>query len=321
MLPLLAQHSDNQIQFKKRSGRSPQFRNESQQSYDNRALSNNTMPAETVSPTSNEVVLDCSALMNVRADSYLAIFNFTQMGTTAKDADDLIAKRAQPFLESLKTLGIASSDVYSDMIYLIPIYNYEVEKKLFSRTYNEVPKGFEMQKNLHIRFKDANLIDDIVTFAAANEIYDLVTVEYFVKDSQVIYDTLRNRSIAYLSRNVKKFEKLGLKLEGEFRVLSENSGVVYPEGQYTDYDAFVSQSLDAARDKTVTSIRKPKTVAYNKLPYDAFDIVVNPEFLEPVVQYTYKLQIKYTLNKEKLEPKNHYFVVDPAGNMKELPIK
>jgi len=207
------------------------------------------------------------------------------------------------------------------MIYLIPIYNYEMEKKLFSKTYNEVPKGFEMQKNLHIRFKDANVIDDIVTLAANNEIYDLVTIEYFVKDSQSIYDSMRNKAINYLARNVKKFEKLGLKVDGEFRVLDEKSGVTYPEGQYSDYDAFVSQSLDAARDKTVTSIRKPKTVAYNKLSYEAFDLVINPEFLEPVVQFTYELHVNYTLNKEKLEPKNHYMIIDNNGNLKELPIK
>lgn len=320
--PSTAQHNDNQQEFRKKSVTAPRYRNDNnlQLNYSNRSniAQSQEMP---LIGASDEVVLDCAALMNVKADSYLAIFNMTQVGNTAKDADDLIAGRAQPFVESLRSIGIQPSDIYSDMIYLIPIFNYEVEKKLFSKTYNEVPKGFEMQKNLHIRFKDANQVDDIVTLAAANEIYDLVTIEYFVKDPQVVYDSLRNRSIAYLSRNIRKFEKLGLKLDGEFRVLAENSGVIYPESQYSDYNAFVSQSLDAARDKTVTMIRKPKTVAYNKLSYEAFDIVINPEFLEPVVQYTYKIQIKYTLNKDKLEPKNHYFIVDPNGNMKELSVK
>jgi len=45
---------------------------------------------------------------------------------------------------------------------------------LFSKTYTEVPKGFEMQKNLHIKFNDENLLDDIMTFAANNEIYDFI---------------------------------------------------------------------------------------------------------------------------------------------------
>ncbi len=317
-----AQHSRNQREFKK-VVRSPRYRHDDRSNqeynYDNRNIA---QQSQVMMPTpGNEMVVECAALMNVRADSYLAIFNLTQVATTAKEADDILAKRSGPFIESLKTLGINSSDVYEDMIYLIPTYHFEVEKKLFSKTYNEVPKGFEMQKNLHVRFRDARLIREMVTLAAANEIYDLVTVEYFVNNSQAVYDTLRTRSINYLASNVKKFEKLGLKVDGEFKIVSENSGVVYPESQYTEYEAFVSQSLDAARDKTVTTIRKAQTVAYNKLDYDAFDIVINPQFLEPVIQFTYKLSVKYTLNNDKIQPKNHYLLIDSNGNVKDLPIK
>ena len=318
----LGQHNANQQQFKKSSLRTPRYRNEeNDKSYFANGLNQMENYQKIGINTNNEMLLECSALMNVKADSYLAIFNLTQVAPSAKDADDLIAKRIAAFTEGLKSLGIQSTDVYSDMIYLIPIFEFEVEKKLFSKTYNEVPKGFEMQKNIHIRFKRSEIIDDIVTLAASNEIYDLVTVEYFVKDSQLAYDSLRLRAVNFIAKNANRFEKIGLKLDGEFRVVVEKTGVVYPESQYSDYEAFVSQSLDAAKDKTVTTIRKPKTVAYNKLPYDEFDIVINPEFLEPVVQYTYKLQVKYTLNKEKLEPKNHYFILDNNGNMKEIIVK
>jgi uncharacterized protein YggE len=320
-----AQHSKNQREFKK-VVRTPRYRagggGQTQTNYYNNANANNAeQNAFAGPPPANEMVLQCAALMNVKADSYLAIFNLTQTGTTAKEADEIMAKRSAPFIESLKTLGIGASDIYEDMIYLIPTYHFEVDKKLFSKTYNEVPKGFEMQKNLHIRFKDAKIIRELVTLAAANEIYDLVTVEYFVNISQAVYDTLRAKSIAYLASNAKKYERLGLKLEGEFKVVSEDAGVVYPESQYTEYDAFVSQSLDAARDKSVTTMRKAQTVAYNKLDYDAFDIVINPQFLEPVVQFTFKLILRYTLNNEKIQPKNHYLLIDSNGNVKELPIK
>jgi uncharacterized protein YggE len=317
-----AQHSTNQRQFKK-VVRTPRYRNDesANQGY-NYNNSNIAQQNQLVMPTAgNEMVMECSALMNVKADSYLAIFNLTQMAATAKEADEIMSKRSGPFIEGMKALGISSADVYEDMIYLIPIYHYEVEKKLFSKTYNEVPKGFEMQKNLHVRFSDAKLIRELVTLAATNEIYDLVTVEYFVNSSQAVYDTLRARSINYLASNVKKFEKLGLKVDGEFKVASENAGVVYPESQYTEYEAFVSQSLDAARDKSVTTMRKAQTVAYNKLDYNAFDIVINPQFLEPVVQFTYKLSLKYTLNNDKIQPKNHYLLIDSNGNVKDLPIK
>jgi uncharacterized protein YggE len=254
----------------------------------------------------------------VKADSYMAIFNLTQVGASAKEADELLNARISSFIKATGTLGIQESDIHIDMIYLIPIFEYETEKRLFSKTYNEVPKGFEMQKNLHIRFKKSDLVDDLVTIAASNEIYDLVSIEYFVKDAKAIYDTLRTQAIDFIAKNAAKFKKLGLLLDGEFRVVAENSAVTYPEEQYSDYESFVSQSLDAAKNKAVTSMRKPKTVAYNKLSYADFDIVINPEFLEPVAQFTYKIQVKYTLHDEKAEIKNNYYIIDSAGNLKQI---
>jgi uncharacterized protein YggE len=313
------QHSENQVQFRSSKKEANTYR---------RLLDNNSEQYQeqairgiAPSPAKNEMLLQCSVLMNVKADSYMAIFNLTQVGATAQEADAMLSNRANLFIQALSKLGIQTSDIYADMIYLIPIFEYETEKRLFSKTYNEVPKGFEMQKNLHVRFKKSDILDDIVTLAASNEIYDLVTIEYFVKDSKAIYDSIRTQAVDFVSKNAGKLKKVGLNLEGEFRIVSENSGVVYPETQYSDYQAFVSQSLDAAKNKAVTSMRKPKTVAYNKLPYNDFDIVVNPEFLEPVVQFTYKLEVKYTLNKEKLEPKNNYYIVDPAGNLKQIIVK
>ncbi len=316
-----AQRSSNQLEFKSKratGGYNNEYDGNIQQQSNTLQWTNawtNTAAGK------NELIIECQALMNVKADSYLLIFNLTQVGQTAKEADDLITKRMTPFLDGLKAMGIQSSDIYVDMVYLIPMYEFAVEKKLFSKTYNEVPNGFEMQKNLHIRFKKSEMIDDIVTLSATNEIYDLVTIEYFVKDTQAIYDSISTRAVQHIQKTVAKFEKLGLKLEGEFRVVMEKKRAIYPEDQYTNYESFVSQSIDAAKNRTVTTMRKPKTVAYNKLPYDNFDIVINPEFLEPVVQFTYRLQVKYILNKDKLEPKNKYFIIDQAGNLKEVPIK
>jgi uncharacterized protein YggE len=320
LIPVIAfsQRSSNQLKFKSNSSaqRTPRYRHENniqQYQYDDANI------IQTLQK--NEMLLECSVLMNVKADSYLAIFNLTQVGETAQQADEFINKRADAFVQALSKLGITPADVYSDMIYLIPIFEYETEKRLFSKTYNEVPKGFETQKNLHIRFKKSELIDDIVTLAAANEIYDLVTIEYFVKDSKAIYDSIRTQAIDYIAKNAGKLKKTGINLEGEFRIASENSSVVYPESQYADYEAFVSQSLDAAKNKAVVNMRKPKSVAYNKLPYNEFDIVINPEFMEPVVQFTYNLKIKYTLNDDKVKPKDNYYIIDSGGNIKPIQVK
>jgi uncharacterized protein YggE len=317
---VLAQHSDNQVNFRKKAAsRTPRYRLDGGSTYNESARQQRQEEGQTP-PNPNEIVLRCSALMNVRADSYLAIFNLTQVATTAKEADELINKRIQTFQDNLRSLGIASSDVYVDMVYLIPVFEFEVSKKFFSKTYNEVPKGFEMQKNIHVKFTGSNMVDKIVTTASMSEIYDLVAVEYFVNNPARIYDTLRIAAQKQIQANVSRLKSNGINLTEYFSSLQEETDVVYPESRYSEYEAFVTQSLEAARNTTVTTVRKPKTVAYNKLSYDEFDIVLNAEFTEPVVQYTYDLSMKYTLP-DKQGNKNKYYIIDGQGNLKEVIIK
>lgn len=270
----------------------------------------------------NEMIFEVHTLMNVKADRFLVVFNLTQIGETAAGTDELINSRIEGFTNAVKQLGITDKDIYIDMIYLIPTFEFEVEKKLFSKTFNEVPTGFEMQKNIHISFADIDKVDDLVTLAAKNEIYDLVKLDFFVDNTGAVNDSIRNKSVEYLNKKLASFKKLNLTLKDKYHVIREASYAIYPETQYSDYDAFVSQSIDAVRMKSgVTKIRKPKTVAYDQIPYNEFSIIINPVIQEPVVQYVYILQVKYTLDKPEEKNKNNYMLITPNGDIKKLDIQ
>lgn len=270
----------------------------------------------------NEIIFDVRSLMNVKADRFLSVFNVTQIGETAAKTDELSNLRIDSFINALKQIGITDKDIYIDMIYLVPTFEFEVVKKIFSKTYNEIPTGFEMQKNIHISFKDINKVADMVTLAAKNEIYDLVKLDFFVDNTEAIYDSLRNKSVAYLNKKLASFKKLNLVLSDKFQIVSETSNAIYPETQYPDYDAFVTQSVEAMYKKSgVTKIRKPKTVAYDQVPYNKYDIIINPSILEPVVQFVYTLQAKYTLEKPDMKSKNNYLIITPSGEVKKLDLQ
>ncbi len=57
--------------------------------------------------------------------------------------------------QRVKAQGVKEKDVFTDMLSFVPVYEIETTRKLFSKTYQEVPAGFEIQKNIHIRFTDA----------------------------------------------------------------------------------------------------------------------------------------------------------------------
>ncbi|HEX8115758.1 MAG TPA: hypothetical protein VF521_00675, partial [Pyrinomonadaceae bacterium] len=48
---------------------------------------------------------------------------------------------------------------------------------------------------------------------------------------------------------------------------------------------------------------KSRTFYFNALTADSFDLVIEPVVLEPVVQFTYYLKVKYDLEPPKPAPK------------------
>ncbi len=275
----------------------------------------------------NQIEISINALSNQKASSYTAIFSLLQLGKTADETNTLLNSRLSAFLAELKTLGIPATDIYVDMVNFLPKYEYDVSKKLFSKkTYTEIPKGFELQKNIHIRYTDTSLLDRVVTAAARQEIYDIVKVDYFVKDPQAVYAQLRDAAFLYLTQIKTQYRSTGLRLDSAYLVTAENAWVAYPINRYETYQAFSGQRLDPddKGNSVVNSADKPISRFYNAVPANDYDIVINPEILEPAVQFSYNLILKFTLPDRrpsvKTEVKKEFVLVTPTGEVKTLKI-
>ena len=271
----------------------------------------------------NMLVLEVNAMMNMKADSYLAIFHVTQLGQSAEEADSLMNERIDGVLSRVKEHGIKEKDVFTDMLSFIPGYELETTRKLFSKTYQEVPAGFEIQKNIHIKFTDARTLDKLVTAAAKEEIYDLVKVDFFVAQQSACYDTLRMFATRLLQQKLANLEKLGLKVAESHRLAAEKNGAYFPLDRYTTYQSRTQSSLNSRRKgQLVNDVRKSNTHFYNKVPYGQFDIVLHAEITEPPVQYTYNITIQCQLPeafpKKDVKEIIKYIWITEKGDVKEL---
>ena len=271
----------------------------------------------------NVLLLEVNAMMNVKADSYLAIFHLSQIGQTAEETDSLMNGRIDGLLDRLKNEKIATANVFVDMLSFVPVFELEEGRKLFSKTYHEVPAGFEIQKNIHIRFTDPSVLDRIVTAAAKEEIYDLVKVDYYIQDQGARYDTLRTFARRTMKQKLDHFEALGLKVAESHRTGAEQNGAHFPLERYTAYNANSRLSLNSRRrGQVVNDIRKPSTLFYNKVPYSSFDLVLHPEITEPPVQFTYNLTLQCQLPPQ-VTPKEareivKYMWLNSNGDLKEM---
>ncbi len=244
------------------------------------------------------ITIETKILMNVKADSYLAYFGISQVSEKIETCHELINNRINTFIENLKKLGINKNDVYVDFISQMPLFEIEVEKKLFSKTYNEIPKGFEVKKNLHIKYKDINIAEQLLIEAAKNEIYDIIKVDYVINDIESKYDTLRQKAQANLNKKVTELKKSGIKLDAIYQTVSEEINSTYPLERYSSYSAFKNSALSGITKGTPSLTSKSYSLYYNKLPYNSYDVIINPEIIQPVVQFSYTLKTKYVLKKQ-----------------------
>lgn len=265
----------------------------------------------------NDIVVNVSALYNAIADDYVAVFNVNQIGETAILATSMMDGRLNGVKQEFIDLGIKPNDIYFDMITFVPEYEYEAQKKLFSKSYNEVPKGFRLQKNIHVRFKESKILDKLIAACAQYEIYDLVKVDYYSEKCNVYYDSLRTSAKKLLEKKIKDYKELGLVTDNMIIQLTENTFVKYPQEQYASYQAFNSNSLDAVKkNSSITQVNKTTSHYYNPVSYKGYEIVFNPVLTEPVIQYalTMKLKMNY---KNPNELKNaDYYILTPNGDLK-----
>jgi uncharacterized protein YggE len=244
------------------------------------------------------MMVTITGLYNAKADNYTSTFALTQYGSTVDSATMFITERLKRFTDQLKKLGIKVGDISIDEISQVPVYSYSVDKKLFSSTYNEIPTGYEIKKNIIVGYNDPNLMDDIMTAAAKSEIYDIVKVDYNVNDIASKYSQLRKDCLKQIKEKVEDFAAMGLKFQPLQQTFTEASGAHYPLERYTQYTAFNNAQVQATaveKGARINTATKSTTYYYNKVPYNQFDVVINPNMVEPGVQFTYSISIKYVM--------------------------
>lgn len=248
-------------------------------------------------------LMEANVMINVKASSFVAIFSMTQFGKTIEEAETAMKARTELFAAFLRQTNSGALYVFFDPVSMVPTYEMEITEKKLSKTYNEVPTGFEIKKNVHITFKEQNQINDIVSIASKAEVYDLVKVEYNVDDKDAILERLRNEALQILMNKKMVIEKAGIFTR--FTNVGEKQGSAFPVERYAQYTAFKSgtapyQLASYKKDKPAQTVQynyadKQKTIYYEKVSDKQFDKVINPVVHEPMVQIYFSLKGQFTI--------------------------
>ncbi len=269
-------------------------------------------------PQNSNVTVLVKGLANLTADNYVAIFSVSQVGKTTEEVNNLLDGRINQALSNLKAMqGV---ETFVDMISFVPVYEYEVEKKTFSKkTFNEVPKGFELKKNIHIKYKDPNLLNDIIAALSNSEIYDLVRVDYFSDKIESTKIELMNKSKLVLQEKIKNYKQiLGSKIDSTEKKLVDGFRIVYPVEMYKSYQAYANTELHIKKTANINQVEKSTTLYYQPIINKEFDFVINPTILEPAIQVLYEIKVEINRDKEIKPSAKEYYIITPNGDLKKI---
>ncbi len=231
--------------------------------------------------------IEAYVLMNVKADEYIAIFGLAQEAATPADSNSKVDMQLKAFTASLETLGIRSTDIFVDFITQNRVYDFNVA----GGTAKEKLAGFETKKNIAIRYRDRALLEKILAAAAKTSIFDLIKVEYVIGDMSSVRGRLLEEAAKIIKKKEENYAKLlGIKLRPSL-VFQEKYDAFFPSEQYNSYVAYESASVDE-RYRTVEK-RKSTTFYFNPLNGNEFDTIINAVGIEPIVQCTLYLKVKY----------------------------
>ena len=282
-------------------------------------------PDQTISvsaTTDRNLYISIKGMLNVKPDVLIATFSVTQTGKSAQEAHELMDKRIKTATAAMQALK--GAQVYVDMISCVPLYQTQVEQKMFSKkTYNEIPAGFELKKNIQIRLSDPALMDQLMFIASEQEIYDLVKVDYTVLRMEELKKELMAKAQKLVLEKIKFQESLlGISLTGTERTYNDGFKVFLPTEMYKRYTAYRNNSLNGVNMNRFTAADKNTSLYYQPVMDKEFDFVINPGILEPSVQVLYQVQLTILREKEKeKKPNKEYILISPDGQLKSLPLQ
>lgn len=278
-------------------------------------------------PTEGEPIeLKVQGLLNVVPNQYVAMFNVLQIGPTQVEAERLMRERLATFSRGLRTAGFDTATFRLDVISLVPRYETQADNRLFSKRYNEVPAGFELQKTISIPYAQAARLNAILAVAGQAEIYDLVKVDCTVPDVQKAQDELRTACLAAFRDKERAFIAAGFRLDTLRKTFAESSASVYPTSRYSRYQAASRPSFEALRrgllgmGKTANIAQAEQNTVYYYAPqaYDQYDVVLNPVVTQPVVQFSYSFAARYVPRPPRRSKSNKYYLLNSNGQPTQL---
>ncbi len=248
--------------------------------------------------TDSTLLINVNLLLNKEADGYLITVGTNQEAKTVLECNKTINARINKLIGQLGIFGVEKEDVYVDFISQTKVFDYEIGEKQAE----QFQSGYEIKKNINIKMKDIEYIDQLIEMASEQEIYDIIKIEYIDDDIEETYSEMYKEAVKLVKSRLKLYDEMNtIELNGNSRVLGDNFYAISPKTQYRKYQAFESSALDIysgynnSQNYVQKESRKNTTFYYEGIPTSGFDKIINANQPKIGLQYVFSLSMLYEI--------------------------
>jgi uncharacterized protein YggE len=239
-------------------------------------------------------LIESYVLLNAVPDEFVAVFGAAQVAQTSVESNQKVNAQIEQFVSAAERLGINRSNTFVDFITQNRVYEFSQPT---GGAIREQLAGFETKKTVAVRYRERPMLEKLLAAAAQASIFDLIKVDYVINDMTKI----RSRLLEEATRIIKQKEEnyvrtLGLQLK-RYAVMQETYETYYPGELYQTYTAYEAGAVDNYYNSNTRVIRERKSSTSYLEPLDksSFDAVLTPMGIEPVVQCTLYMKVRYSI--------------------------
>jgi len=254
-------------------------------------------------------------IYNAKPDGYMVSFTTSFIGKNVDDVENKMNKQIDSLVKKVAKINIQNKDVIVDVISFDPIFSFINNSK--------TPDGYKVTLNLNFRIIDFNSIRKLTKICLDYNIYDIINIKPYLKNTKPIYDSLAAKSIEILNFKKSICESLSWSFTGGQAQFSNYKNVYYPNENYLKSSIKNSNlfSHTTSQNSTVSINRDVNIDLYSNFDLKDVDYIYKNELNIPVIQFYYQFNYLYVKNKPKEEEVKEiksFYVLDKEGSLVKL---
>lgn len=225
------------------------------------------MPLLTRDVVEGFIAIDGRAEMRVKPTEIRIVLAVTSEGVSAHECQTVVQDTMTKLKTSWSKLGIPQEKIVEDFIAVLPLYEWNIEKRNGSDVGIEKKRGFRMQTNVHLAVPDDASASKALTPAFEQGVTDIIAFDYWSQELDAAKTKVREQAIKAARSKADLLLAAFFDDRPAVVNLQEKTTTRFPESLYHSFVNSHDEEFSAPWQRDISIIRayRPRNTYYRGL--------------------------------------------------------